>query len=242
MVLALACSMVGNLHAQVNDYNFWMAGLHFRPLIPTNVPQRTTIEVSGTPGEANEFMRVAINPQFGYSFGMIVRKNFTQRFAIETGINYVRRFYQVDVTDVDSAVTSSVDFGLTGYEIPLVALVYIRLGEDFYMNTSLGVSVDFMARSIANGTRYFDNFTAIRKVSGAALANVGVEYRSRNSGTFYVGVTYHQSAWPIADTKINYFRGSFQDASVETPLDGTYFTLDLRYYFNEQVGRRRQRW
>lgn len=231
------------LIAQDNPYSFWSAGLQFRPIIPSNLLQTSTIELRGNEADGNEYLQMVINQRLGYSFGMVIRKNFTQRFAIESGVNYVRRSYQLDVTDTDSMITSGVDFGLSHYEIPLTAVVYIRLGEDLYMNTALGLSLDIAARSIVNGTPYFDNFTAIRKLSGAALANVGVEYRTKDSGSFYVGATYHQNMWPIADTKVNHFRDSgASDADLQTPLSGTYLTLDLRYYFSEgSDGRGRRR-
>lgn len=218
-----------------------MAGLQFRPVIPSNLLQTSTIELSGTPDEGNEYLRMVINQKVGYSFGMVIRKNFTQRFAMETGVNFVRRNYTVEATDRDSSITTALDYGLSGYEVPLMALVYIRLADQVYMNTALGVAVDIMARSVTSRDRYFDHFTAIRKVNGAVVANLGVEWRTQNSGTLYIGATYHQPTGPIGDTKINYFRTtSVTDASLETSLNGTYLTLDLRYYFHEGDKKRRR--
>lgn len=229
------------VQGQEDRYKFWMAGLQVRPIIPSNLLQTSTIELSGNPDEGNEYLRMVINQRMGYSFGMVVRKNFTQRFAMETGVNYVRRNYTVEATDRDSSITTSLDYSLAGYEVPLTAIVYIRLAEQVYMNTALGVAVDIMARSVTSSERYFDHYTAIRKVNGAVVANLGVEWRTNNSGTFYIGATYHQPTGPIGDTKINYFRTtSVTDASLETPLNGTYLTLDLRYYFHEGDKRRRR--
>ncbi len=228
------------LSAQQNDYNFITAGLTFRPIIPSNLLQTSTMQVSGNEEDGNEYLRLTVDQRLGYSFGMVVRKNFTRRFAIETGVNFVRRSFDVIVLDREHNNTDSVDFGISSYEVPLMALVYIRLGEQLYMNTALGVSLDIGARSVANNNRSFDHFTAIRKIYGGIIANLGVEWRSEKSGTFYIGATYHQPTGPIADTKINYFRQtSFSDASLETPLNGSYLTLDLRYYFHEGDGKRR---
>jgi hypothetical protein len=244
LILIILCAVLSvSAWAQQEDkYKFWTAGLHVRPLIPSNFLQTSTIEVRGNPDDGNEYMRMVIDQRMGFSFGMVVRKNFTQRFAMETGVNYVRRNYTVSATDLDSSITTALDYSLAGYEVPLMALVYIRLAEQVYMNTALGVAVDIMARSVTSSERYFDHYTAIRKVNGAVVANLGVEYRTVNSGTIYIGATYHQPTGPIGDTKINYFRETqFVDSSLETPLNGTYLTLDLRYYFHEGDKRRRRR-
>lgn len=222
------------IQAQQNEYNFITAGIGFRPIIPSNLLQTSTMQVSGSPEEGNEYLRLTVDQKLGYSFGMVVRKNFTERFAMETGVNFVRRGFDVEVRDVEFEQTDSVDFGISSYEIPVMALVYIRLGEQLYMNVALGLSLDIGARSVANNTRAFDHFTAIRKYNAGVIANVGVEYRTEESGTFYLGATYHQPTGPIADTKVNYFRNSSgSDANLETPLNGSYLTLDLRYYFHE---------
>lgn len=220
--------------AQRDQYNFMTAGLTFRPIIPSNLLQTASIQVTGNVEDENEYLRLRVDQRLGYSFGMVVRKNFTQRFAMETGVNFVRRGFDVEVTDLDSSYTSGVDFGISSYEIPLMALVYIRLGEEVFMNTALGLAMVIGARSVANNNEDFDHFTAIRKFNGGVLANIGVEWRTRKMGTFYLGATYHQPTGPIADSKVNYFRiSSVSDASIETPLNGTYLTIDLRYYFGE---------
>lgn len=218
-------------------------GLKFRPIIPSSILRTDRQQVTGNEADGNSYLRLTVDQRVGYSFGMLVRKNFTRRFAMETGVTYVRRGFDIEVTDLDSNRTDFQDFALTAYEIPVMALVYIRLGEEFYMNTSLGVSLDIGARSVANNTTFYDHFTAIQKFNAAILGNVGVEWRTRDSGSLYLGLTYHQPTGPIADTKINYFRtSSVSDASIETPLNGTYLTLDLRYYFHETIeGKRPQR-
>lgn len=226
--------LASGVSAQPNEYNFITAGLTFKPIIPSNLLQTATVQVSGNEVDENEYLRLTVDQRLGYSFGMVVRKNFTQRFAMETGVNFVRRGFDVEVLDREFDVSDTVDFGISSYEIPVMALVYIRLGEQLYMNTALGLSLDIGARSVANNTRSFDHFTAIRKFNAGVIANLGVEWRTEKSGTFYIGATYHQPTGPIADTKINYFREAHaSDASLETPLNGTYLTLDLRYYFHE---------
>lgn len=240
-IAVLFCAF-GEVRAQQNEYNFTTAGLTIRPIIPSDFLQTATIQVTGNAADENEYLRLTLEQRVGYSFGMVVRKNFTQRFAMETGVNYVNRGYDVSVTDLDSSQTDAVDFNIASYEIPVMAIVYIRLGEQLYMNTALGLSLDIGARAVANNTRFFDHFTAIRKLNAGVIANLGVEWRTEFSGTIYVGATYHQPTGPIADTKINYFRtSSGSDASIETPLNGTYLTLDLRYYFHESLDGKRPR-
>jgi len=241
LLLLIGLSLNG--FAQKSDDVFMTAGLHFRPIIPSELLRTSSIEVNGTTGEANEYLRLTVNQRTGYSFGMIVRQNFSKRFAVESGINFVRRNFGLEVLDKDSGFVDTQTFGLSGYEVPLVAMVFIRLGDQLYMNTSMGASFDIGARGVANGTAKIDHYTAVKKSNVAAIANVGFEWRTKKDGSIYIGATYHQPFGSIADTKINYFRNpSFSDASIETPLAGTYLTIDLRYYFHESAeGRERRR-
>jgi hypothetical protein len=228
--------------AQRNEYTFMTAGLTFRPIIPSSFLRTASETTKGTPGEANEYLELTINQKTGYSFGMVIRQNFTKRFALESGINFVRRNLEIEVLDVDSGFVDTQTFGISAYEVPLMAMVFIRLGDQLHMNTSLGASVDIGARSVANGTERMDQYTAIRKVVGSAIANLGFEWRTEENGSIYIGATYHQPFSPIADTKVNYFRDpSFSDASIQSPVSGTYLTLDLRYYFHESAEGREAR-
>lgn len=222
--------------AQPNEFSFMTVGLKFRPLIPSSLLRTANQTLTGNEVDENEFLRMSVDQKLGYSFGLTVRKNFSKRFAIETGVNFLRRGYNVSVTDLDSSLTEEVDFGISAYEVPLTALVYIRLGEQLYMNTALGFSLDIGARSVANNTRSFDQFTAIRKFNGGVVANIGLEWRTKKSGSIYLGANYHLPTGPIADTKVNYYRtAGYSDASLTTSLNGSYLTLDLRYYFHESI-------
>ena len=107
-------------------------GIQFKPIIPSGLLNTgpVTIQEEGT-------WDVNIGHKLGNNFGMVVRRGLTDRWSIETGINYVSRRYRTDIFFRDTAFARE-SFTFVGYEIPVKALVYIQLGERVYMNNALG--------------------------------------------------------------------------------------------------------
>jgi hypothetical protein len=67
----------------------------------------------------------------------------------------------------------------------------------------------------------------------AVIANLGWELRTEHAGYFYLGASYHNPFSDIYLTRMEYENSSTHEV-VEVPLSGTYFTLDLRYFFPEE--------
>jgi len=169
--------------------------------------------------------------RLGYSAGMVVRKDITKTISFETGINYVKRVYNLSITD--SSFIGESKFRIIGYEIPLLALIYIRIGEKIYMDNALGFSIDLFPSDVITSASYFKHFS--RRTSfiiPALLANLGWEYRTDKSGFFYIGASYHRPFSKIMSTKIRYERDN-KIAEIETKLTGGYLTIDFRYFFPE---------
>ena len=70
------------------------------------------------------------------------------------------------------------------------------------------------------------------------IANLGFEYRTRKSGYFYLGASYHNTFGDIADVFVSYKElNSNQHVVLIEPypsVNGNYLSLDLRYYFNPE--------
>lgn len=167
----------------------------------------------------------------GFSAGMVLRKGITKTISFETGINYVKRVYNLSITD--SNFTGESKFRIIGYEIPLLALIYIRIGEKIYMDNALGFSIDLFPSDVITSASYFKHFS--RRTSfiiPALLANLGWEYRTDKSGFFYIGASYHRPFLKIMSTKIRYNRDN-KISELETKLAGSYLTIDFRYFFPE---------
>ena len=71
------------------------------------------------------------------------------------------------------------------------------------------------------------------KLQGAFLANFGFEYRTKNSGYFYLGTSYHLPFAPIMDFAMVYDYQGGKKLQIDH-VQGSYLTLDLRYFFNEK--------
>lgn len=183
-----------------------------------------------------EYFSVVRTPKFGHSFGMQIRRGFTKMFSYETGINYVKRNYSIVCNDEQNSLNSEFDFGLVGYEIPNQLLIYIRLGENFYMNTATGISLNWFASDVASSSRdvKFIQKTLIKPgwIKVALIANIGFELRTEKKGIFYLGASLTNPFYNIATTQITYDENlSTPDKEILMDLRGGIFTVDLRYYF-----------
>jgi len=200
-------------------------GFQFKPIIPTDLTNSGAFEFT------EDFARINVNPKFGVSWGAIVRRSLSKKVSIETGISYVKRNFDFQLTDLDSAFTTGSDVGLVNYEIPITALFYVQMGENFYLNNSLGISLDMFASDVGSTGEEFSQVTLYRKwIQPSLKANIGVEYRTEKSGFFYLGITFHNPFQNIAFTQLNY-RKQMEVFDFVTELNGGYLTADIRYFF-----------
>ncbi|CAN5529978.1 hypothetical protein BH11BAC1_BH11BAC1_14170 [soil metagenome] len=175
----------------------------------------------------------------GYNFGMLIRKGFSDLLAMEVGINYVKRKYQLDITDVDYKESST--FRIIGYEIPASLLVYIRLGEKIFMNASLGASADMYASNVESRNENHNTLTVRNQTFQAAIvANLGWEFRTESAGYFYIGSSLHRPFDYELTTRAHYKRNA-KEMDVYQPLSGSYLTIDLRYFFHEDPKKKKRK-
>ena len=203
-------------------------GLQFKPIVPSDIT-RTRQETFIT----ND-ITYTNRQRPGYAFGMYLRQSFNKRLAIETGINYVVRNYRTSINVADSNVFSdSLDFRIVGYEIPLQGLVFIKLGEQVYMNNAFGLSFNMFPSDIGAGNQVYRQIGWRRGwLQLGLLANHGYELRTKKSGIFYIGATLQL---PFGDMFV--LNTTYNEAPrlelAESRLNGTYFTIDFRYAFHE---------
>jgi hypothetical protein len=128
-------------------------------------------------------------------------------------------------------------FRIIGYELPLMALVFIPLSKKFYMNAAVGIQVTAypsdVQTNVQTGDTAFISFSSRTSlINGGGIANLGWEYRTENSGYIYLGATYHLPFKYIYDTAVKREKQG-TDAFVFGKLNGSYLTLDIRYLFPE---------
>ena len=177
----------------------------------------------------------------GIAFGGLVRAGLTKSISLEVGINQIQRQYDWSVTNDTSTIAGSGSVRWVGYEIPVMALVYVRLGERSWMNNAIGFSADMYPSDVVqtfeeSRTYWYRNSW----VQAGVIANLGFEYRTLKSGYFYLGATYHR---PFGDMAIaeHTWRANAIDTSLKQGIVGTYLTLDVRYFFYEAPDKQRRR-
>lgn len=212
-------------YSQAGMYSY---GVQVKPIIPVKYFNETSSIIDSLN------YRTTTNSGFGHSFGMVVRRGITNTIALEYGINHNRRNFK---TSLDSVGGNEIDyskFGYVSYEIPFQVLLYVKLFDNIYMNGAGGCSFNFFASSVEKDgvNDIIKNFAARTRWADLALiSNIGFEYRTPKKGTFYLGASYHLPFHYIADSRIDFRVNSYQRHYHS--LRGTYFTVDLRYFFKE---------
>ena len=223
-------------NAQENVTTF---GLMIKPIIPSNLLRAGDISITSD----RDNLKFEMSQKVGYSFGMIVRMGITQNWTLETGINYTKRNFNVNLVDEDTQFNEDLEFAIFGYEIPLIAILNIRLGDKMFMNTAFGASVDMYPRyanDFGDATQYYIYTRRQLLYQPALVANVGWEYRTTENGIWYLGGSFHRPFLPMYIATVGYVTDVYSDKT-ETILTGNYLTLDLRYYFHEEPVKRKTR-
>ncbi|MBL7957810.1 MAG: hypothetical protein JNM49_07605 [Flavobacteriales bacterium] len=238
LVIAMACA--GCVLVSSAQVGVTTLGLQVKPVIP--------LEFFDPSASAElEHLRFGMDLTGGIAYGMSVRIGLSRMLSLETGLGQIQRRYRFSVLNDTSGYDQSTRMRYVGYEIPLTALVYLRLGERTWMNTALGASLDFYpsdaVTTMGNGE---SSVYVFRQgwAQASVLGNIGFEYRSDKSGYIYIGATYHRPFADMAQAEMtwNYFGPpAVRRFTTRTGLSGTYLTLDLRYYFHEDPDKRRLR-
>lgn len=205
-------------------------GLQVRPVFPTKFIGDKIVTVSGDGFESS------ITQKLGFGFGGTVRANVTKLIAIESGINYTQRHFDLTVAVPDSNVYGSESMTFIEYDIPVNALIYIQLSEEFFMNASLGVALtykptDTRVQIRPEGKHFFKLYGVRERSVGVDLnANLGFEYRTRKNGFFYLGGSARVPFAPLFQYAALYEYGA--DTNVQTGfVDGSFLTIDFKYFF-----------
>lgn len=205
------------------------AGVEIKSLIPVSffTPDPVVLR------EPNGNFVAEYTHQVGMGFGGIIRVKFSEFWNLETGIYYIRRKIEYHIEDQSVGFSATSPMRIIGYEIPVKGLVYIQMDENLFMDVALGVSADFFASDTEVRVPNYDIVTFKKNwIKAAVLGNVGVEYRTDDNGTFYFGATFHKPFGDIMSTQVNYLRDGtppfyFRNGTI----DGTYFSIDFRYFF-----------
>lgn len=205
-------------------------GFQFKPLIPGDFLAKSQIPVS------NGNFSGLFTQKYGYSFGAMTRIGFTKLISFETGINQVKRNYDVDFSYPDSSLYGSTDFGIISYDIPVNAMIYIQLSEKFFTNASLGTSFVYYPSNVGavlpvdNKVTFSAEGKRNRRFDFEINANFGFELRTEKDGFFYLGASAKLPFAPILKVAaVHEFPGNEAVAAIGE-VNGAYLSLDLRYF------------
>ncbi|MEZ7901446.1 MAG: outer membrane beta-barrel protein [Flavobacteriales bacterium] len=213
----------------VNAQSKTTFGLQYKPILPIKVLNVTELKLS------EKGMNVTLSPKLGLNFGAIIRWELLEKLSLETGLNYNKRSFKMEAILEDTAVSGSLDFSIITYEVPIQALFYVRLSKQWYMNVASGFSINFRASNVGklSEDKNFSQITYVKNINLAYVANIGIEYRTKESGAFYLGASLTNPFRPLGEIHAtsqveNYSKEVVGDVS------GNYISVDLRYFFHEK--------
>jgi hypothetical protein len=205
-------------------------GLQVRPVFPTDYIGKPNLDLK------NKEFSTTISQKTGYSFGATVRSGLTKLIALETGMNFTERKYDLTMSVADSGVYAENNLSFIAYDIPLNALFYVPLSKKFYMNASLGAALVFKPSSIGiltlpGGKNTFTHEGVISSKGAIDFnANVGFEYRTEKSGFFYLGGSARVPFQPLFHLVAQYKYDGYKNTVIGT-IDGTFLAIDVKYFF-----------
>lgn len=206
-------------------------GLQFRTLVPSSIGGSASFS------NADQNFTLDFSSLVGGSYGVTIRKGITKLIAFETGINYVKRTYQLKSAYADSSYNWSTSLSFISYEIPLNALVYIQMGKKTFANVSMGTFLNYSPsfvhkELVITGLNKFNHFGITRsKANFCFNTSVGVEYRTEKSGFFYFGGSAVVPIIPIFDLYSEYNYGTNTIRQFKSPIAGSYLSIDVKYIF-----------
>lgn len=242
LVLCLVgCAVTGFSQERVTTF-----GVEMKPIIPSSLLR------TGLSAKTEEGIDYEVRQRIGYSFGGVMRFGLTKWLSLESGISFVRRNFSTNVYDPSFDFRDTVSFRVIGYEIPVTGLVFVQLSDQIFMNAAFGLALDMFPSNVGNASgedfivigmrRGFGNAGSIMTWSKLGLlANVGFELRTKKSGYFYIGGSYHRPFRSIYDNFMYYTDANRHQYESKLPLSGNYLTLDLRYFFHEEPEKKEEK-
>ena len=187
----------------------------------------------------NDTVISSIGMNYGFSFGGIIRRQFTDALGIEIGLKHNKRFFNVSGTVLDTNVTYKTDFAFTNYELPVMGLVFIQFSKEVFASAGLGFTAIYKPSSVyvqVNDVPVKRSFSfegyAYQKFGFNANAQFGFEWRSERSGIFYIGGAASIPTSPLFSF-VSVYRSPNEGVRVQQGefVRSPFFSIDLRYYF-----------
>ena len=197
LILFLPLSMFAQKENKFGVQNYF--GFQTRMIIPSDAIGPNSLTLT------KEAFTTTIQQQTGYTFGGVVRLGLSELISIETGLNYVQRIYGITMSETDSAITAFSNMKFIQYDIPVSAVINVKLTKELYANASLGLALQNKPSSVGiitnpQGKHEFLHQGVVdihKKMSFDLISSVGFEYRTKKSGVFYLGGSARVAMAPV---------------------------------------------
>ncbi len=211
-------------------------GIQISPIIPTNFLEKSNYQYE------SDTVNYSIQNHTSVSYGVEIRHYFTYRFALNTGILYTKRNIDVDFSSQhsvsnkklnDTTFTRQLQF--TAFEIPIKASGYVRLSKQIYMSIAGGIHLNFYPSDIRVDNVYMQRaehfgLNAFQFFQLGISGSLGWEYRTQNSGIFFIGASYQTHINNMAYVLL-FEEETIHNADYFEPVKGSYFSIDIKYFF-----------
>ena len=229
-----------NIDAQIKNKNATIPsyfGLRVCPVFPTQFIGEKSLSLTQGNDDIVK-INTEITQKIGYSFGGVVRAGLTKVVALETGLNFTQRSFDLTMELPDSSISGTNDFKFIAYDVPINALFYIKLTDQWFMNASLGLAVTFAPTHIGTASlpkkrhEFYHTGLVRNKIGLDMNANVGFEFRTEKNGFFYLGGVARVPFKPLFDLYVQYdYTGTDYQSIMHGTVDGSFLSIELKYFF-----------
>ena len=206
-------------------------GISVKPIFPTNVFGSTIANFD------DDTLQASLTQENGVVYGFVARSGLTNRFSLEAGIHINNQNYRIQAKHVGENASWDNRFRSMTFEIPISFLVFVPVNDKIFVNASVGLNNQFLPSNLltANTEFYLQSFRN-SWYKPSLLINAGVEFRTKNSGYFYLGASYKLPYKKAYTTLLAYgidANDGLQERRTTTNIKADYFTIDLRYFFHQ---------
>jgi hypothetical protein len=180
----------------------------------------------------------SLNQKTGFSYGALIRADYTKSISLEVGLNYIQRQFnaQMSYTDSITSISDSNKLTFINYEIPLTGIVKIQMGQKLFSTAGLGPSFSYKPTNVAlidqpGGPHTFYHSGTVKKFGIDLNAQIGFEFRTRKSGIYYIGSAVKVPTNYLFNWGGKYSKQNSSQYFIDfTKVNGAFLTIDLRYY------------
>jgi hypothetical protein len=206
-------------------------GFQARMIVPSNMVGPNSLTLT------KDYFTTTIEQKTGYAFGGVVRLGLSELISIETGLNYIQRFYGFTMQRTDSNIVSTNTMRFIHYDIPVSAVINVKLTKSIFANALLGVALQNKPSSVGiidnpKGKHEFFHMGLVdihKKISFDLMTGAGFEYRTKKSGVFYLGGSARIAMAPVFQLVAKYQYVNEERLTFGN-VNGSYISVDLKYF------------